>query len=183
MFLLTLRCVYGLQKNGGKICRTIYFSENGHMSKKMAGNFPRPSCRIIYLSSSTTHTFSLHQMSLASHTTILFHSSFNFLHMSPIKPHTHIHFPTHISQQSSNPKHHITHLIFHFFPASSLAQFYHLIPDLFQSETQITLVVPQALTILHLSTSIFTTSHHTQCEPFQFSNFTVAAKNTLCHRS
>jgi hypothetical protein len=171
MFLLTLRCVYGLQKNGGKICRTIYFSENGHMSKKMAGNFPRPSCRIIYLSSSTTHTFSLHQMSLASHTTILFHSSFNFLHMSPIKPHTHIHFPTHISQQSSNPKHHITHLIFQLFHASRFTHFTHFIPYFLHPFPQLTFLILQASTSFQ-NHSLYTLSYSllSPCISISFSN-------------
>ena len=115
-------------------------------------------------------------MSLASHTSTLFHPSFNLLHMSLIKPHLHIHTTTHIPQQPSKPKHHITHLILQLFPASSLTHLDHFIPDLFQSETQITLVIPQASTILHSSTSFFNASSLTHGIPFQFHDFTVAAK-------
>ena len=74
-----------------------------------------------------TWTHSRHQMSLASYTSILFHSSFDLLHMSLIKPHPHIHTTTQVSQQPSHSKHHITHLILQFFPASSLTHFAHFI--------------------------------------------------------
>ena len=96
-------------------------------------------------------THSIYQMSLASHTSTLFHSSFNLLHMSPIKPHLHIHTTTHVPQQPSKPKHHITHLILQLFPASSLTHLDHFIPDLFQSQSKFTFIIPQASTIFHLS--------------------------------
>ena len=95
-------------------------------------------------------THSIHQMSLTSHTSTLFHSSFNLLHMSLIKPHLHIHTTTHIPQQPSKPKHHITHLILQFFPASSLTHLHHFIPNLFQSQSKFTFIIPQASTIFHL---------------------------------
>ena len=101
-----------------------------------------------------THT--IHQMSLASHTSTLFHSSFNLLHVSPIKPHLHIHTTTHIPQQPPKPKHHITHLILQFFPASSLTYLNHFIPNFFQSQSKFTLVVSQASTIFHLSNFLLT---------------------------
>ena len=101
-----------------------------------------------------TWTHPIHQMSLASDTSILFHSSFNLLHMSLIKPHLHIHTTTHIPQQPSKPKHHITHLILQLFPASSLTHLNHFIQDLFQSQTQFTFLIPQASTRFHFYTSI-----------------------------
>ena len=117
-----------------------------------------------------TWTHSRHQMSLASYTSILFHSSFDLLHMSLIKPHPHIHTTTQVSQQPSQPKHHITHLILQFFPASSLTHFAHFIPNLFQSQSKFTLLIPQASTRLHFYTSILlihclTVRAH---DPFQF---------------
>ena len=113
--------------------------------------------RTIYLSihnhlQTSTHT--IHQMSLASDTSILFHSSFNLLHMSLIKPHLHIHTTTHIPKQPSKPKHHITHLILQLFTTSSLKHLDHFIPDLFQSQSKFTLLIPQASTRLHFHTSI-----------------------------
>ena len=113
--------------------RTIYFSIHNHLQ-------------------TSTHT--THQMSLASDTSILFHSSFNLHHMSLIKPHLHIHTTTHIPQQPSKPKHHITHLILKLFPASSLTHLNHFIPDLFQSQSKFTLLILQASTRLHFYTSI-----------------------------
>ena len=101
-----------------------------------------------------TWTHPIHQMSLASDTSILFHSSFNLLHMSLIKPHLHIHTTTQVSQQPSKPKHHITHLILQFFQTSRLTHLDHFIPNLFQSQSQFTLVVPQASTRFHVYTSI-----------------------------
>ena len=90
-------------------------------------------------------------MSLASHTSTLFHSSFNLLHVSLIKPHLHIHTTTHIPKQPSKPKHHITHLILQLFPTSSLKHLNHLIPDFLDSQSKFTSVIPQTSTILHLS--------------------------------
>ena len=113
--------------------RTIYFSAHNHLQ-------------------TSTHT--THQMSLASDTSILFHSSFNLLHMSLIKPHLHIHTTTHIPKQPSKPKHHITHLILQLFPTSSLKHLDHFIPDFFQSQSKFTLLIPQASTRLHFHTSI-----------------------------
>ena len=101
-----------------------------------------------------TWTHPIHQMSLASDTSILFHSSFNLLHMSLIKPHLHIHTTTHIPQQPSKPKHHITHLILQLFPTSSLKHLDRFIPDLFQSQTKFTFLIPQASTRFHFHTSI-----------------------------
>ena len=106
-------------------------------------------------------THSIHQMSLASHTTTLFHSSFNLLHMSLIKPHLHIHTTTHIPHQPSKPKHHITHLILKFFPTPSLTHLHHFIPNLFQSQSKFTCVIPQASTIFHLSKIILKLLIHT----------------------
>ena len=135
--------------------RTIYFSIHNHLQ-------------------TSTHT--THQMSLASDTSILFHSSFNLLHMSLIKPHLHIHTTTHIPKQPSKPKHHITHLILQLFPASSLTHLNHLIPDFLDSQSKFTFFIPQTSTILHLSTYIFTASSLTPCDPFQFSDFTLRPK-------
>ena len=94
----------------------------------------------------TRLTLSTHQMSLASHTPILFHSSFNFLHMSFIKPYTHIHFPTHISQQSSQSKQHITHIIFQFFHVSRFKHFHHFIPYFLHPIPQLTFLILQTST-------------------------------------
>ena len=129
--------------------RTIYFSAHNHLQ-------------------TSTHT--THQMSLASDTSILFHSSFNLLHMSLIKPHLHIHTTTHIPKQPSKPKHHITHLILQLFPASSLTHFAHFIPNLFQSQSKFTLLIPQASTRLHFHTSIllYTVSPFVPHYLFQF---------------
>jgi len=115
-------------------------------------------------------------MSLASHTSTLFHPSFNLLHVSLIKPHLHIHTTTHIPQQPSKPKHHITHLILQLFPASSLTHLDHFIPDFLDSQSKFTLVIPQASTILHSSTSFFNASSLTPGEPFQFHDFTMWPK-------
>ena len=62
--------------------RTIYFSTHNHLQ---------------------TSTHPIHQMSLASDTSILFHSSFNLLHMSLIKPHLHIHTTTTYPNNLPNP--------------------------------------------------------------------------------
>ena len=118
-------------------------------------------------------------MSLASHTSTLFHPSFYLLHVSLIKPHLHIHTTTHIPQQPSKPKHHITHLILQLFPASSLTHLNHLIPDFLDSQSKFTFFIPQTSTILHLSTSIFTASSLTHCDPFQFSDFTLRQKKEV----
>ena len=95
-------------------------------------------------------------MSPASHTSTLFHSSFNLLDMSLIKPHLHIHTTTHIPHQPSKPKHNITHLILQFFPTSSLKHLHDFIPNLFQSQSQFTFIIPQASTIFHLSNFLLT---------------------------
>jgi len=101
-------------------------------------------------------THSIHQMSPASHTSTLFHSSFNLLDMSLIKPHLHIHTTTHIPHQPSKPKHDITHLILQFFPTSSLTHLHDFIPNLFQSQSKFTFIIPQASTIFHLSNFLLT---------------------------
>ena len=76
--------------------------------------------------------------------------------MSLIKPHLHIHTTTHIPQQPSKPKHHITHLILQFFPTSSLTHLHDFIPNLLQSQSKFTFIIPQASTIFHLSNFLLT---------------------------
>ncbi len=155
---LSLRHVLN-KKNGGN-----------HMSQKKWKRILSPR-RTIYFSihnhlQTSTHT--THQMSLASDTSILFHSSFNLLHMSLIKPHLHIHTTTQVPKQPSKPKHHITHLILQLFPASSLKHLDHFIPDLFQSQSKFTLLIPQASTRLHFHTSILLIHCLTLCARYLF---------------
>ena len=125
-----------------------------HVTKKVEEDIVTTADNLILRNHTWTHV--IHQMSLASHTSTLFHSSLNLLDVSLIKPHLHINTTTHIPHQPSKPKHHITHLILQFFPASSLAYLNHFIPNLFQSQSKITLVVPQASTIFHLSNFLLT---------------------------
>jgi hypothetical protein len=128
-----------------------------------------------------TWTHSRHQMSLASDTSILFHSSFDLLHMSLIKPHPHIHTTTHIPKQPSKPKHHITHLILQLFPASSLTHLDHFIANLFQSQSKFTLLIPQASTRLHFYTSILLIHCLTPCAPQSISiSFSNSGKSKTC---
>lgn len=160
---ITYACIeYVLNKKWKRIfhSRIIYLSGHVTMQKKAIVT----TADYLFL---RTHTWthSRHQMSLASHTSILFHSSFDLLHMSLIKPHPHIHTTTHIPKQPSKPKHHITHLILQLFPASSLTHFAHFVPDFRHTTAQFASIVCQASTRFHFYTSILPIHCLTLCAP------------------
>ena len=91
-----------------------------------------------------TWTHVIHQMSLASDTSRFFESFLNFRDVSFIEPHSHIDTTTHIPQQPSKPKHHITHLILQFFNASCFIHFNHFIPDFLHTRAQLAAFILQA---------------------------------------